>query len=151
VNAVPVDNFAVVAFEVHGAPVGQGSTMRTTTGHVRHANAQRLRPWRNDVATAAVAAMEGRPPWTGAVRIECVFGIARPRGHWRTGARADELRPSAPAVPTSNPDLDKLARAILDALTGIVYRDDAQVVDLQLSKWYGAPGVQVWATTDRDG
>lgn len=41
-------------------------------------------------------------------------------------------------------DLDKLARSILDALTGIVWRDDEQVEDLVLSKRVGdAPGVVV--------
>jgi crossover junction endodeoxyribonuclease RusA len=38
------------------------------------------------------------------------------------------------------PDLDKLCRALGDALTGLAYRDDAQVVDLVASKWYARPG-----------
>ncbi len=42
------------------------------------------------------------------------------------------------------PDLDKLCRACLDSLTGIVWRDDAQVVRLEASKDYGAPGVMIW-------
>jgi Holliday junction resolvase RusA-like endonuclease len=47
--------------------------------------------------------------------------------------------------PTTKPDLDKLARAVLDALTGVYYLDDAQVVSLDLQKAYthGAPGVYI--------
>jgi Holliday junction resolvase RusA-like endonuclease len=47
--------------------------------------------------------------------------------------------PQAPAGahPTRPPDIDKVARALLDALTGIAYTDDAQVVDLIISKRYG--------------
>lgn len=39
-------------------------------------------------------------------------------------------------TPFVRPDIDKLARAVLDALTGIVFRDDAQVVKLHCSKSY---------------
>lgn len=38
---------------------------------------------------------------------------------------------------TKRPDVDKLGRAVLDALTGIVWRDDCQVIGLQLVKGYG--------------
>jgi Holliday junction resolvase RusA-like endonuclease len=38
---------------------------------------------------------------------------------------------------TTKPDADKLARAILDSLTGVCWRDDAQVVDLRARKVYG--------------
>lgn len=37
---------------------------------------------------------------------------------------------------TKHPDLDNLAKAILDALNGIAYKDDRQVVDLQCVKGY---------------
>lgn len=49
--------------------------------------------------------------------------------------------------PITKPDADKLARAVWDALKGIIYADDSQVVRLTLAKDYGdAPGViiQVW-------
>ena len=36
--------------------------------------------------------------------------------------------------PTSRPDLDKLAGAVLDALNGIAYHDDSQVTELLLQK-----------------
>ena len=38
----------------------------------------------------------------------------------------------------------EFCRACLDSLTGIVWRDDAQVVRLEASKDYGAPGVMIW-------
>jgi Holliday junction resolvase RusA-like endonuclease len=36
------------------------------------------------------------------------------------------------------PDLDKLVRGVCDALTGVIYHDDAQVVEIIASKRYGA-------------
>ena len=47
-------------------------------------------------------------------------------------------------VPGTRPDLDKLARALLDGITGVVVKDDSLVVDLMVGKRYGeAPGVVV--------
>ena len=48
-------------------------------------------------------------------------------------------------APTSRPDIENLAKSILDAFNGLLYHDDSQVVDLRLVKRYGAvPGVGVW-------
>ena len=43
------------------------------------------------------------------------------------------------------PDLDNLAKAVLDALHGIAYLDDAVVDEMRLSKTWGEPGVFVEA------
>ena len=48
-------------------------------------------------------------------------------------------------------DADKLVRAILDAMTGIVYGDDSQVVDITASKRYAdnsSPGVWIYVSAD---
>lgn len=39
--------------------------------------------------------------------------------------------------PAIRPDVDKLARFFLDAASGVIYEDDAQVINLDLSKQYG--------------
>ncbi len=74
--------------------------------------------------------------------------IARPKSHYRTGRMTSHLLTgNAPLHPTSKPDLLKLARAAEDALTGLVWADDAQVVEMTLTERYGAPEgvhVQVW-------
>lgn len=75
----------------------------------------------------------GRALITGPVTLRVTFVRPRPAGHYgRTG-----LRPSAPAHPTVRPDLTKMLRALEDALTGVVWRDDAQVVHLDVVKAYG--------------
>lgn len=40
---------------------------------------------------------------------------------------------------TKKPDIDNLAKSVLDALEGIIYVNDAQVISLQVTKDYGAP------------
>lgn len=45
---------------------------------------------------------------------------------------------------TRKPDLDKLTRSIKDALTGVIYNDDSQIVGLHCFKEYGdEPGVDI--------
>lgn len=59
------------------------------------------------------------------VSLQVVYGFVRPKGKDR--ARVD---------PCVRPDVDKLVRALLDALTGIAYHDDGQVVALSVRKTY---------------
>jgi Holliday junction resolvase RusA-like endonuclease len=56
------------------------------------------------------------------------FYLARPATHYRTGRHAHELRDDAPAHPTGKPDVDNLVKLPLDALNGLLFGDDAQIV-----------------------
>ena len=70
------------------------------------------------------------------VRVLLTFRLRRPKGHWGKHG----VKPTAPPYPAVKPDVDKLERAILDALTGIAYADDAQVCEVIKSKVYASPG-----------
>lgn len=129
----------LVEFSVHGLPIAQGSK-----NQFGGESSKFLKPWRNDIRVAAFDAMSGYPPWSGGVQLRAVFIFPRPKAHLRTGKHAGEVKASAPGWKTSAPDLDKLIRALGDALTGIVYRDDAQIVGISVTKIYGqTPGVTV--------
>jgi len=85
---------------------------------------------------------------TGPIAVELVFYRRRPAGHFGSGRNAHKLRPSAPSVPATRPDVLKLARAVEDSLTGVIWRDDAQIVEEVLRKFYGEPErtvIRVWA------
>lgn len=61
-----------------------------------------------------------------------------------------ESCPKRRLLPAVRPDLDKLLRSTLDALTEIVYEDDGQVVDVSARKYYGDPErVEVSVTVDQ--
>ncbi len=90
------------------------------------------REWKTLVSFEARNAYKG-PPVEGAIRLTLLFEIVRPASH--SGKRG--LRKSARPHPTTKPDVLKLARAVEDALTGIVYRDDSQIVEEYLKKSYG--------------
>ena len=122
-------------FSVNGLPIAQGSK-RVIGKAVIESNQSRLKPWRQEVAQMALAEMDGDLTYSGPVSVTVMFFLPRPRGHYGTGRNADKLRDSAPAAPAVKPDIDKLARSVLDALTGIVFHDDSQVVTLTAHKVY---------------
>lgn len=68
-----------------------------------------------------------------ALSAEFHFYVTRPQKHFR---KDGTLKPGAPQYPTSKPDVLKLARSTEDALTGIVWRDDAANVRMTLAKSY---------------
>jgi Holliday junction resolvase RusA-like endonuclease len=103
-------------------------------------DAKRSRPWKDSVAAAANMALAGSgDQMLGPLELIVDFYLARPAGHYGTGRNAGTVRPSAPAWPTTRPDATKLVRAVEDALTGLVWRDDAQVVCQTVRKHYGTP------------
>ena len=138
---------AVVRFDVIGTPAPQGSKrgfVNKATGKVSmvESSSERVRSWREDVRAAALAAVDGTGLLTGPVRVTVVFRLARPKGHYGTGRNAATLKASAPRYPAGKPDLDKLERATLDALTGTVIADDCQVVELHTAKRYAVVGAR---------
>jgi crossover junction endodeoxyribonuclease RusA len=82
-------------------------------------------------------------PMVGPVSTQVTFIFPRPKSHYRTGRYQFDLRSDAPEYHSSKPDTDKLLRAIGDALTGIVVRDDSQIAHLSAYKVYGAPASAV--------
>lgn len=133
----------MTAFFVPGIPAPQGSKRHVGRGILVESSKQ-LHPWRLDVTSMALDAHSGRPPLERA-EVALVFVFPRPKSHYRTGRHAHELRPDAPAAHTVKPDIDKLSRAVLDALTAAqAIRDDSRVCELTASKRYGdQPGVHV--------
>ena len=71
------------------------------------------------------------------MELEVRFIFTRPAGHFGSGRNADRLLPSAPAHKVTSPDLDKLVRAVLDAMTGVLFADDRQVMAITAHKRYG--------------
>lgn len=108
---------------IRGEPAPQGSKSKGKHGQMYESSAN-LQPWRNSVAWAAAKAMRGRPPLTGALRVEIDFHVRRPKSVKR-------------AYPSVKPDLDKYERATFDALgKGGAYEDDGQVCDSHSRKLY---------------
>lgn len=73
----------------------------------------------------------------GAMEVILEFYLPRPKSHYRTGKFSSLLNKGAPKYHTSKPDVDNLAKLVLDELGKMRYwKDDAQVVELTVSKHY---------------
>lgn len=129
-----------VAFTVYGVAAPAGSKKGFYNAKARRVivtdDSKRSRPWKAQVSDAAADAMDGRELLDGPLLLELTFWMPRPKGHMGAGKNAGTVRSSAPTFPTVKPDLLKLARAVEDALTGLVYRDDAQITSEILQKTY---------------
>jgi Holliday junction resolvase RusA-like endonuclease len=139
---------SVVEFTVFGKPEPAGSKRAFVVAgkaQVVDANAK-AKPWKEQVAQVAGEHFSGEL-LDGPLGVRFVFYQPRPKGHYGTGRNSSWLKPAAPLYPTTRPDALKLARAVEDALSGVLYRDDSQIVDERLMKLYGAPArcvVTVW-------
>ena len=107
------------------------------------------RPWKNQVAQAAGLAMDGRQLFNGPLSVEMRFMVARPKGHF--GKNGLNATGRASPYPAKKPDALKLARGVEDAMSGVVYRDDAQIVHEVLTKEYGEPERVEVTMTELDG
>ena len=96
-------------------------------GKVIPQNLSKLQTWTGMIAAEAGKTMDGREVFLGPVSMIVEFYFGRPKSHSGTGRNAGTLKPTAPREHIQTPDLDKLLRAVKDALKGIVYRDDSQV------------------------
>lgn len=124
---------------IPGRPEAKGSMRVGRNGQIFSSN-PRLKAWAQQAALAVAEQRAGAELEAGPVSLVCEFRFARPASHF---TKTGNLRKQAPQAP-GRPDLDKLVRALLDALTGVAFKDDSQVVDLDAAKRYSdPPGVLV--------
>lgn len=112
----------MLSLTVYGIPIPQGSTKAFMRPGMKHpvvtADNVKTKPWRQAIVDAARSRPNWRPSVEGPVEVRVVFYLPRPKS-----------APRRVAEPAKKPDLDKLLRAVCDALTAAaVWRDDAQVV-----------------------
>lgn len=96
------------------------------------------RPWKDKVAQAA-GEQYGGPLLRGPLYLDVSFYQPRPKSHYGTGRNAEKIKDSSPLYPAKAPDATKLLRGVEDALTKVVWVDDAQVVEQHVCKLYGEP------------
>jgi crossover junction endodeoxyribonuclease RusA len=127
--------FCYITFQVFGTPQPQGSARafmpKGAKFPVVTSDNPKLKPWRQEVAQVAQLEMnENNLEVIGKkhpTRIEAEFYFAPPKSGRNLVHKM------------TRPDVDKLSRALLDALTGIVYEDDGQVSQCEVRKFFGAP------------
>jgi Holliday junction resolvase RusA-like endonuclease len=133
----------VAAFRIPGKPQAwqRAGISRRRGRPVVHFTPAETRAFKRVVALLAKAAMAGRKPVHGPLVLDATFCMPIPRS-W---PKRDQLAAEQGLVfPTSRPDIDNLIKGVKDALTGIVWVDDCQVVRTHLQKVYSrAPSTDV--------
>lgn len=124
-------------FVVAGLPVTQGSKIHGVNPHtgksyIREQGGKSLEAWRTAIATEARKVRRNRDMTDlvrGPVKVKLHFALPKPKAEPKT-------RRTWPIKARSG-DLDKLARAVLDAITHVLIADDSQVIELHVTKDWG--------------
>lgn len=115
-------------------PKGKGRPRFTRTGHAY--TPARTREYEELIAARALEAMQGRQPIPKdvplRVTIVAVFGVPV---SWTKKKRLAALQ--GVLRHTRKPDYDNVGKAVCDALNGIVFEDDCQIVSGEVEKVYG--------------
>ena len=118
------------SFWIAGVPAPKGSTRsfvsRSTGRVVTLSDCGRLASWEATVRDTARA--HGVPLLDGPVKIDARFYVPRPKRCTRK-------------FPTVRPDSDKMLRALYDGCEGVLFRNDAQVIDGRARKVYADPAI----------
>lgn len=124
-------------FIIYGTPTPQGSMRAIVNRHtgraiMMHGKRDAIASFRQAVA---VAALERRIEVTAEpVSVAMTFVFERPGYH--RGTKGDIKERYMHLRHAAKPDIDKLIRTVLDALTGTVLVDDKQVSTVTASKYY---------------
>ena len=124
----------MISFVVPGVPVGKGRPRFAKRGNfVSTYTPERTASYENLVKVLAMQAMKGTQPLPYPVRVVIDVAICPPAS-WSKKKRAQAL--NGETYPTGKPDIDNVAKGILDAMNGVVYLDDKQVISLTIRKFY---------------
>lgn len=128
---------ASLTFTVTGLPAPQGSKRHIGKG-IMVESSKNVKPWRQDVKFTALATKPDSWDTAPPMALSVVFRFQRPKSHYGKNG----LRPSAPLHATSAQlgDIEKLVRSTNDAMTGVLFDDDRQVVSVNATKRYCTQG-----------
>ncbi len=131
----------------HGRPATKGSTKSfynpRTRKVVTMSDNPNLKAWELAVRAAAMTMCKRDVhPHRGPVEVCILFLLRRPMKHYKKGCLRYDAPEASNCVTRGRQDLDKLERAVLDALPGVMYEDDSQVVAIKSRKQ--------WSTLSED-
>lgn len=119
--------------ELVGVPVGKGRPRAVRRGAgVGVFTPQKTRDYEANLRAAAQAAMNGEPPTLAMLSVVITAYMPIPASmpkRLRAGIPTGDVRPA------KKPDIDNLVK-VLDALNEVVWKDDSQIVECQVAKFY---------------
>ena len=137
----------MVMFTVYGEPVGKGRPRFARRGNfVSTYSPQKTKTYEDEIRMMAKAAMGSSEPLDTPVTVAIYIRAGIPASFSKQ-KRKDALE--GILKPTKKPDADNILKCFLDAMNGIVYLDDKQVVNIHLTKVYAeTPAVEIMVKED---
>jgi Holliday junction resolvase RusA-like endonuclease len=135
-------------FFVPGQPQGKGrAKVSTRGGFARAYTPEKTVAYESLIKAQYASAYPDAEPLQGEISMDVMAWFDIPK----SASKAQHERMRCRNInPTKKPDADNIAKVICDALNGIAYRDDTQIINLHISKRYSLkPGVDVWITDER--
>lgn len=125
----------MIRFTIYGEPTAKGRprAVRGKNGRIRGAYTPGKTRIEETNFRAQAVKVKPERPFEGPVALELKFFRGVPRS-W--SKRKKERALSCEILPAVKPDVDNLAKLVKDALNGVFWRDDAQVVRLTAEKKY---------------
>jgi len=120
-------------FEIHGEPQGKGRP-RVTRGGKHTYTPQKTKDYESYVQYCFIAKYGNLMPIETDVKMSMyiVYGVTK-----STSKKDRKLMLEGKIRPAKKPDIDNIVKAIADALNGLAYLDDKQIVEFEAVKWYG--------------
>lgn len=119
----------MISFFVPGNPKPKGSFKafkpRNSRFPIVTNDCSKTKPWQSLISIVAIQEIKDMELIMGPIEIELDFILKRPKS-----------LPKRVLHHTKKPDIDKLTRCVLDALKGIIYMDDSQVIMVSAGKRY---------------
>ena len=123
----------IFEFEIPGNPKGKGRPRFTRSGHAY--TPESTASYENLVKVCFAQKYHGTQPIPHGVPVKAHITAFFPIPKSVSKSRAADMERGF-LLPTKPPDTDNLAKIVLDALNGLAYHDDAQIVRLTVQKSY---------------
>jgi Holliday junction resolvase RusA-like endonuclease len=130
-----------LTFHVDINPVPKGRPRFSKVGgFMRSYTPKKTSDYETEVRTQAQTVMT-REPLETPVAVYLYFRLPIPRSHSK---KRQEACLNGSERPIKKPDIDNLAKSVLDGLNGVIWHDDSQIVSLHLTKVYARnPGIDL--------
>lgn len=135
-------------FEVAGEPVAQARprVVRTKTGvrGIDPAKSKNYKAWVKFCALNAFRKLETKEPkklMAAPLKVKLLIYRSIPRSD---SNKLKIQKQNNDVLPTVKPDIDNVFKAVTDALTGIIWQDDKQIVNAEIAKRFSSmPRVEI--------
>lgn len=126
----------IVTFKVEGNPVGKQRARYAKRGnHVMAYTPEKTRTYESLIKDAAIVAMGASEPLESPVSLYLYIRVPIPTS--ATKKRLEAIS-KGDEKPTKKPDASNVLKSVEDAMNGVVYKDDSQIVNIHVTKVYSS-------------